>query len=337
MNSNGLTQETHPDKPWILFESKKKQDMGELPPDSFSSKISSSNFMELESTGTPSSQDYEQATSLISDLSSKKVTKAESFYSKDSLKFCRRLAPSFLKLLQTKRSLFVDSFLESTVEILKKQGQILEASIANEEELKVFIRDRIDAVWRGFARDLCCSQNKKISKITKKSWDAVFTYDGFWEALMEEEMELSNKFISKETSALQVMGRLLKKMIFFVNRGMVITFLFLFKAQDYEFREGIKTFDNYLVLSLVPEVFDYYNHKRGVFVDRCCRACKVCKSKGVNEMVLLTIQKAQQNVANFNALLFNMQISPKIELPFNPLSILHFFSVQDIEFLRETM
>ena len=325
------------EKPWIFLDSDKSREIRELPSGSLSFQKLPSNFMELESTGTPSSQDYEQATSLISDLSSKKVTKAESFYSKDSLKFCRRLAPSFLKLLQTKRSLFVDSFLESTVEILKKQGQILEASIANEEELKVFIRDRIDAVWRGFARDLCCSQNKKISKITKKSWDAVFTYDGFWEALMEEEMELSNKFISKETSAIQVMAKLLKKLIFFVNRGMVITFLFLFKAQDCEFRDSIKTFDNYLVLSLVPEVFDFYNHKRGVFVDRCCGACKVCKSKGINEMALLTIQKAQKSAEDFKSLLFNLQVKLGLEETFNPLGILQFFALQDVAFLRETM
>lgn len=293
-----------------------------------------SNSMELETTGTPSVQEYELSSDFVGDRSLK-ASKSAPNYSKDSLKFCRRLAPAFLKLIEPKGSIFVERFLESTIGILVKQAEILEAFIVTRTELKTFIQDRIVTVWRSFALELCSSRNKKISKISKKRWDTVFTYDGFWEALQEDEMDLSSKFISKETAVLQIMTKLLKKLIFFTNRGIVLTFLFQFKLKDWVFREKIKTFDNYLILCLVPELFEFYNHTRGIFVDQCCGACKVCGSKMINEKVLLTIQQARKSAESFKSFLCNMQLSPKLGETLNPLGILQFFASQDSEFLRE--
>lgn len=310
-----------------------KQQYGQLQLCSLPSQRSL-DLMDIEPNLSTDVQDGPQSTDSPKELLPQ-LSQSSSDYSKDSLKFSRRIAPAYIKLLETKSSKLVQRYFESSYGILFKQAEILEAFVLKAEELKLLSQQAILMVWRSFAKQLSCTQNRKISKVTKKHWNTVFTYSGFWEVLSDQEkFQLEGYFVAKEQYAIEVLYKLWKEVTFFTNRALILTFLFFYKATEDDFKRNIKTFDNYVVLSMFPELFDFCNHKRGVFVDQCCQGCKVCQSKSINESVLVTIQKARLFAESFNPSSFISTPGMSLEESLNPLSVFEFLATIDKEFQR---
>ena len=215
-------------------------------------------------------------------------------HSKDSLKFGRRVAKSFLQFIRQDKGIVVSTFLDCGAKILASQTALLGVEIIDSSKL---MRDSlllIEDVWNFFAKNLSCSYNKKISKVPKNIWDIVFTEEGFWKVAKEvgTTLQFKDYFFGCEEVEAEIIRAYYKKVLFLVNRGMIMVHLHLKKAAKEDFYENIAKFENYIMLSMVPELFDSYNHKKGVFVDECCRACKVCQSKSVDKTIKSKIKTA---------------------------------------------
>lgn len=231
-------------------------------------------------------------------------------YSKDSLKFARRVSKSFLQFLGKEKDAVITAFLDAASKILASQVSLLEVTINDNKKLMKDSLQLMRDVWNVFARNLSCTHNKKISKVTKDIWDIVFTEEGFWKAAKQVGTALQFKdYFSEfgEVEAEMIKGYF-KKVIFLINKGLILFHLQVKKAGREDFYENIPKFENYIVLSMVPALFDAYNHKRGVFVDECCRACKVCQSKMADKTLSSRIKAAwefaiafEQNIKNNNA------------------------------------
>ena len=216
-------------------------------------------------------------------------------YSKDSLKFSRRLAREVNVLLHFEKSPLLKGFLKAGLDVLRSELHICRVWVLSEEGLTHFMVSLMRQVWKDFASSLSCSLNRKISKITKETWGKVFTHEGFWASISKSGKEFSlEKFVVYgEPEAQQAFEVFFKRTVFLVNRACVLTFLHLKLSKQASFRENIEKFDNYLVLALAPELYDYYNHKRGVFYGNCCGSCKICRSKTIDSRAGFSkVQKA---------------------------------------------
>ena len=216
-------------------------------------------------------------------------------YSKDSLKFSRRLAREVNGLLHIEKNPLLRGFLKAGMDMLQSQLQICQVWLLSEEGLTHLMGTLMRQVWKDFSSSLSCSLNRKISKITKETWGKVFTHEGFWASISKSGKEFSlEKFVVYgEPEAQQAFEVFFKRTVFLVNRACVLTFLHLKLSKQASFRENIEKFDNYLVLALAPELYDYYNHKRGVFYGNCCGSCKICRSKTIDSRAGFSkVQKA---------------------------------------------
>lgn len=208
-------------------------------------------------------------------------------YSKDSLKFARRLSRQFIVLIQDRMSAFSQSFTSYSFEIIQMQATACDVHITSKDKLTHLVYTIIRDSWRGFSRQLGSSQNRKISKVTKSLWDTVFTYEGFWKtnepiddykcSALELMKDLDSYITFYSEGSLEAFKGFFKHIVFLTNHAMVLTFLFSDKTYSSEFRENVNMFDNYMILSLFPDLFSIYNHRRGVFAKDCCGMCKVCR------------------------------------------------------------
>ena len=223
-----------------------------------------------------------------------KESPAPQNYSKDSLKFGRRIAKSFLLCIKEDTDGVLKAFLEGGNAILASQAAVLGVTITDNKKLMKDSLQLIEDVWNFFSKNLSCSYNKKISKVTKDIWDIVFTEEGFWKVVKQvgSALQIKDYFSGCGEVEAEIIRGYYKKVLFLMNRGMIMVHLHLKKAGNDGFYDNIAKFENYMVLSLVPELFDSYNHKRGVFVNECCRACKVCQSKSVDKTIISKIKTA---------------------------------------------
>ena len=284
------------------------------------SRISSENAngMDLEYLNI----DFQNESPVIS-LTKKPNSQSSQNYSKDSLKFARRISKSFLQFLKQDNNTVLEAFLECGSTLLASQAGILGVRIIDNEGLIRGCLQQIGVVWSYFARHLSCTHNQKISKVTKDTWDIVFTEEGFWKAAKEARSILLVKNYFSDCGAVEVelLTSHFKKILFLVNRGLILVFLHMKKIEKDDFYENIVKFENYIVLSLVPELFDTYNHKRGVFVDECCRCCKVCQSKFMDKSITRKIKTAWEYAISFEQ---SFRSSPLL-----PLNILQFLTLLD--------
>ena len=237
--------------------------------------------------------DY-QAENLSLTQKKNKESTASQNHSKDSLKFGRRIAKSFLQFIRQDKGDVVSTFLDCGAKILASQAALLGVEIIDMNKLMKDSLQLIEDVWNFFAKNLSCSYNKKISKLTKEIWDIVFTEEGFWKAIKQvgSTLRLKDNFSGCGEVEAEIIRGYFKKVLFLMNRGMTMVHLHLKKVEKEDFYSNIAKFENYMVLSMVPELFDSYNHKRGVFVNECCRACKVCQSKSVDKTITSKIKTA---------------------------------------------
>lgn len=252
-------------------------------------------------------------------------------HSKDSLKFARRIAKSFLQAILDGPKRVVQDFLDTGVKVLESQITLLDVKVVDEEKLSRAWLQAIRDVWNFFAKNLSCSYNKKISKVTKDVWSMVFTEEGFYKTLKDagSSLNLKGGFTGKGFGEIAVAERLCKKVLYVLNRGLILSHMFSLRQQDDMFYENIPTVDNYLVLSMVPELYDSYNHKRGVFIDQCCQSCKVCQSKSADKSVISKIATAWDYAIAFQKSFDANWQASSFEDPFYPLNVMRFLTVLD--------
>eukprot|EP00331_Platyophrya_macrostoma_P027760 CAMPEP_0176450724 /NCGR_PEP_ID=MMETSP0127-20121128/27332_1 /TAXON_ID=938130 /ORGANISM="Platyophrya macrostoma, Strain WH" /LENGTH=294 /DNA_ID=CAMNT_0017838485 /DNA_START=165 /DNA_END=1049 /DNA_ORIENTATION=+ len=287
--------------------------------------------MELESVG------YADTLETLTQIPSKKSDENSSDnYSKDSLKFARRISKSFLQQIKQGTTATVNlQFLECGVEILAHHANLFGLDFINKKNLMIDAFSLIEEVWNLFAKNLNCSFNKKISKVTQDIWEMVFTHKGFWKCLKKLGKSLnctdyfcSNDNISKDIE-LQALESVLKKIVFLVARGLILVHMFSLKNKEDNFYQNIAKYENYLVMSMAPDLFDAYNHKRGIFIDECCRCCKVCQAKLSDKNIGYKIKTAWEYASTF-AQNFNTKSALLDGFEgVNPFNVLQFLTVLD--------
>ena len=258
--------------------------------------------MELEST-SPVFVTESQSNSQINKTKSLALPN----HSKDSLKFGRRISKSFLQFIKQDTDIVLRAFLDCASRLIVSQSTILGVEAVDEKKLMKDSLFVIEDVWNFFAKNLSCSYNEKISKVPKDIWDMVFTEEGFWKAANKigRTLQLKDYFSGCGDVEIEIIKGYFKKIIFLMNRGLILSHMYLKKARRDDFFDNISKFENYIVLGLVPELFDAYNHKRGVFVDECCRSCKVCSSKLMDKNVINKIKTAWKYAYAFEQRLCN--------------------------------
>lgn len=237
-------------------------------------------------------------------------------FSKDSLKFARRLSREFIPYLQYSIKPLIVKFLGTSLDMLISHANVLQADIVKDDKLLAFIYTLINSVWKDFSEQLSCSQNKKISKLTKDLWGTVFSFEGFWRSaarsqhvqqkdlsdsstMSSNNIGLSQYFKCQDHSGMLIFEYFFRRIVFLANRALVLTFILGVKAKEESFRVGINSFDNFTFLVMYPELYELYNHKRGLFADQCCGSCKVCHSKIITSALLAKMLKARDNFKIF--------------------------------------
>lgn len=248
---------------------------------------------------------------------------------KDSLKFARRLSRDFINLFQTRPNSFIQPFLNSALEILSIQAHNLQIRVKKISNLASIAHSLIEGVWRGFGKQLSSARNKKISKITKEIWDIPFCYRGFWDLIMSNAtLNLKAHLESYSSEGFAAFEQFFKKIIYLAHRAITLVFLFYIKDQDTEYRSSISTFDNYRILAMFPDLYELYNHKKGVFADKCCGSCKICGSKKfLNKEA--SIEFALTTAQNFKDSLFQGIHTYLFEAQFDILEIFKFIQSMD--------
>lgn len=234
-------------------------------------------------------------------------------YSKGSLKLARRLSREIHALLHSSKPGLVQKFLQTGLELLRSEVLVFEVKILFEDRLARTMLSLIQHVWREFTGFLSCSRNKKISKVTKDVWDIVFDYHGFWSCIekTKDQLDIGYCFVALDPKAVMAFELFFKKILFLVNHALTVSLLHLHLAQRKDFRENLGKVDNYLVLALVPELYDCYNHTKGVFVTECCGSCKVCGPKlKKGGFVPLKIKKAIEASQEFQTKFNFEEINP---------------------------
>ena len=279
------------------------------------------------------STDFQSESFSGSQMSQMKKAEAPSSqnHSKDSLKFARRITKSCLQFLKQDADGILKAFLDCGSQLIACQAAIVDVKIIDNERLMKDSLNLIKDVWYFFSKNLSCTYNKKISKVTKDLWDIVFSEEGFWKAAKEAETTLQMKDYFSQCGEVEaeMIRTYFKKVLFLVNKGLVIVHLNLKKAEKVDFYENIPTFENYIVLSLVPSLFDAYNHKQGVFVDECCRSCKVCQSKMADKSIPPKIKTAWEFATAFAQNFESYNTSQSIQDPSNILNIVQFLTILD--------
>lgn len=271
----------------------------------------------------------------LESLSYSPIKKAESHssenHSKDSLKFARRISKSFLHFIKQDTDPMLRAFLDCGSQLLTSQAANVGVKIFDNKKLIKDSLQLIGDVWTFFSKNLSCSYNRKISKVTKEIWNMVFTEEGFWKTANEVGVALQLKDYFSECTEVEaeVIRVYFKKVLFMINRGLILVHLYLKKIGKYDFYQNISRYENYLVLSMVPQLFDSYNHKRGVFVDECCRACKVCQPKLADGSSTLKIKTAWEYAIAFEQSFRSNYSLQNFQDPVNSLIVLQFLAELD--------
>ena len=252
-------------------------------------------------------------------------------HSKDSLKFGRRISKSFLQFIKQDTDIVLRAFLDCASKLLLSQAMVLRVELIDDKKLMKDSLLVIEDVWNFFAKNLSCSYNEKISKIPKDIWDMVFTEEGFWKAANKigRTLQLKDYFSGCGDVEIEIIKGYFKKIIFLMNRGLILSHMYLKKARRDDFFDNISKFENYIVLGIVPELFDAYNHRRGVFIDECCRACKVCSSKLMEKSVVYKIKAAWEYAIAFEKQFKSNSDFQSFQEPVNALNVLQFLIMVD--------
>lgn len=219
-------------------------------------------------------------------------------HSKDCLKFCRRIASVALGQLSTPS--------ENTKAMIGLNSGII-STLINNLGLNTLETIQINSLqtnclrqfWQEAKDIFSYSTNKKICIVKQEYWNMIFDKVTSVKHFEEICRTLSMKYNDENVRAvLQVPAfvEIFARLLFGVNKMMILCTILREKTLHAEFLQKLETFDNFVLLALLPEYFQFYNHRSGKFALECCGKCKVCKSKMLPRDFLNSLKAARQQV-----------------------------------------
>lgn len=261
--------------------------------------------MEVEDSIAPSCEKEESSDVLESTLISK------GNYSKDCLKFCRKIASTALEQLSAQN--------ECTKAMINLNSSIIANLIANlnlnnldTAQINELQANCLRELWLDFKDNLSYSKNKKICIVKQEYWNIIFEKSTSRKHLVRICNTISKADIQENVRiALKepVFVEIFTQLLYGMNRMLVLTTILRDPTEKGEFLRSLETIHNFLVLGLLPEYYQFYNHRSGQFALECCGKCKICKSKAlpVDFLEVLTKSRKQTDVliSRINQLFIN--------------------------------
>lgn len=230
--------------------------------------------------------------------------KADDNYSKECLKFCRKIATLISEKLNLRSAItqkifkFNSQLLSTYLHALGRQP--VEASLLNELQTECLIQ-----LWSKFKAVMSYSKNKKICIVKQEQWNLIFQKETFVESLKEICERISMSWIDPVAGdALKDLAfrEIFSRMLFSTNKLLTLALILTDSSSKGKYLRDLGRIESFVLLIVFPEYFQYYNHRRGKFALECCGKCKVCCSKSIPADFLSLLDKARadkEQVASF--------------------------------------
>ena len=225
-------------------------------------------------------------------------------YSRDCLKFCRKLARFIPEQLQLKRD-FIREIIKMNSQVLASFLIPLDLETVEASRLEDLQIDCLLKLWMSFRSVLSYQKNKKICIVKQEYWDLMFEKDTVNNSLKETLSELSRTWKDAEVRALlknQAFSEILARLLFSCNKTIIMTLILRDDSAKAMYLRSLGTIDSFLFMVMYPGFFQYYNHRSGKFSMECCGKCKVCRAKTVPKDFLehLRYGRQQANLVTTN-------------------------------------
>lgn len=240
---------------------------------------------------------FEYSNSFEFDKTKNTNTHKTRIYSRDSLKFCRKVTKLIEQQILLRSDLFQKmigfntTILQTFLHTLGIQQQI------DPSDLNTLQIDCILSVWKKFSDVLSYRKNNKICLVKEEHWNLVFEKKTFTEITNSA---LSELLMTRRGKNLQILlndttfCEILSRMLYSTNKILTIISVLRDNSAKGEYIRGLATADNFILLVMMPELFKYYNHRGGKFALECCGKCKVCCSRAIPNDFGISLQQARQ-------------------------------------------
>jgi hypothetical protein len=218
--------------------------------------------------------------------------------SKDGLKFCRKLSTLMLEVLKAPNDVF-HQIMTFSSQVLLSLLSPLNLHGVSSSQIRELQYECLERLWAEFKELLSYSKNKKICIVKQEYWNMIFDKKGCTTQLKQIFETLSK--IWKTPAAKLVLSdtvfcELFAHVLFYSNK-LAVTVLILKDSSDKgNFLRNLKTIDNFFMMVLLPDLMQFYNHRRGKFALECCRKCKICKSKQIPSDFLIILNDSRTKI-----------------------------------------
>lgn len=218
-------------------------------------------------------------------------------HSKDCLKFCRKISRVLIKIIKPRESP-AKELIEYNSMIMHCILGFLDIKDIEKQLLDELQYDCLLEAWTRFKDFMSYSKNKKICIVKSEHWNLIFAKKPSMEYFKTIVKELAQRYdnqivvatILRDPIFLETFTRML------YSANYMLTFVCIMKdnsPRGIDLR-NLQTLNNFIVLMLQPELFPYYNNKRGKFALECCGKCKVCCSRELPKDFLQLLNEARR-------------------------------------------
>ena len=207
---------------------------------------------------------------------------------KNSVKFCRRVARILVDKLTSNKTEFlkdIAEFLSFFQASLENQIFLLSGVIIDPKGLESLHLELIRVIWEKNRCVLSEKQNCRLSLVNFDEWEGMFGFKGFCKRLKKstKDYDLVLKkitFIDKSSS--NVFVGFYSKLLFTLNVLALNMVIFGEMTVDKDIMNLIPEIDNFILMTMEPWLYKFYNHTKAKFATECCVGnkvlCKICRS-----------------------------------------------------------
>lgn len=225
-------------------------------------------------------------------------------YSKDSLKFCRRITKLLMKHFNALNSpsagssSFLKAFLGTSAKvinsILAAYGTPSIQQIQSEGLIKIQL-GLLQQVWQQFKSCLSYNKNKKICIVKPEFWNILFCRKTFSSYIMESCKKLEKSTFQQLLGDYEGILKCFCDILYSINQLIILAVILRDDSpKGGQFIRKIETVDNLLVSMMDPRLFEFYNHRSGKFASECCGRCKICRSKNIPEEFGMVLENTRK-------------------------------------------
>eukprot|EP00331_Platyophrya_macrostoma_P023867 CAMPEP_0176440232 /NCGR_PEP_ID=MMETSP0127-20121128/20440_1 /TAXON_ID=938130 /ORGANISM="Platyophrya macrostoma, Strain WH" /LENGTH=339 /DNA_ID=CAMNT_0017824701 /DNA_START=240 /DNA_END=1259 /DNA_ORIENTATION=- len=230
-------------------------------------------------------------------------------YSKDGLKFSRRIAKMMTKHLSSVADGFVSVYLGASASVINSiLGSYGIEGISKDEVVKAQ-QEVLATIWGEFKNILSYNKNKKICIVKAEYWNIVFCKQTFT-GLAKESCKALKGELAKLFAGFEGILNAFCEVIFAIHQ--LMTFTAIIKdgsAKGGQSMRELETIDNMLLMIISPKLFEFYNHRSGKFASECCGKCKICRSRSIPLDFTAVLQDARNKL--------KMIINEVVQIPSN--------------------